>query len=112
MKTRLLFIGLAFIAITTMASAQKQEAGKRQQDSTCIRVIFLDENKNGICDNYENRGSNLSLSTDNKNCTGYRSGKKQFHGKCGRMQEKRTNRNFIDADKNGICDFRETPANK
>jgi hypothetical protein len=112
MKTKLLIIGLAFIAMTTLASAQNQGPGQRHQNSTCRVAAFVDDNKNGICDNYENRLTNATFGTGNNNFKGYGGGKKQFNGKCGMRQGKGYNRNFVDSDKNGICDFRETPGKK
>ncbi len=124
MKTKLLITGIAFMALTTLVSAQNQGVGQRQQNATDKGVAFVDANNNGICDNYENRASNSTATAGNNNCKGggqgMRHGEGQGSGKQGKRQERAqgqgqgnfNNRNFVDADKNGICDFRETPAKK
>jgi len=116
MKTKLLITGLAFMAITTLVSAQNQGAGQRQMNGTGKGSAFVDTNKNGICDNLENRQANSTTNTESNNCMGY--GRRQGYGQgkgSGQMcmRQGRGNRNnFVDADKNGICDFRESPAKK
>jgi hypothetical protein len=99
MKTKLIFSGLALIAITTFASAQNTVTGNRQQNGRGIGPAFVDNNKNGICDNYENRTANISYNrwARNGKCCGTRKGQ-------GRGRAQSNGRNFIDANKNGICD--------
>ena len=60
MKTKLIISGLAFIAITTLASAQNNGVNHRRINGTGQGHSLVDANKNGICDNYENRTSNAS----------------------------------------------------
>jgi hypothetical protein len=112
MKTKLLIIGLAFITITTLVSAQNHGPGQRHQTLKCKGIALVDDNKNGLCDNYENRSPNANAGTGNINLHGYRGGTKQNNGKCGIGQGKGFNPNIVDSDKNGICDFRETPEKK
>ena len=103
MKTKLIFSGLVLLAVTTLASAQNNGAGIRQQNGRGKGPAFVDNNKNGVCDNYENR--TVSASDDrwagNGRCCGTRKGQ-------GRGRAQGTGRNFIDANKNGICDRSET----
>jgi hypothetical protein len=114
MKTKLLITGLAFMAMTTLLSAQTQGTGQRQMNGK--GTAFVDANKNGICDNYENSSSNSKATAGNANCQGngrgQRHGQGQGSGQRGMRQGRRNQNNFVDADKNGICDFRETPAKK
>ena len=116
MRTKLLITGLAFMAITTLVSAQNQGTGQRQMNGKGEGITFVDANKNGICDNYENRASNSTASAGNNNCQrcgrGQRHGQGQGSGQQAMRQGRGNNRNFIDENKNGICDFRETPAKK
>lgn len=116
MKTKLLITGFAFMAMTTLVSAQNQGAGQRQQNATGKNLAFVDANKNGICDNYENRTSNSTVSTGNYNYKGYgrglKQGQRQGFGQQGIRQGRGNNGNFIDENKNGICDFRETSVKK
>jgi hypothetical protein len=120
MKTKLLITGLAFMAMTILVSAQNQEAPQRQQNPTGRGSAWVDANNDGVCDNFEtnkssglrgNRSGNFK-STDQ--CPGLgmgQRGMRQGQGK-GQGMGQGNNRNFVDADKNGICDFRETPAKK
>jgi hypothetical protein len=118
MKTKLLITGLAFMAMTTLLNAQNQGDGRRQQNAADKGIAFVDVNNNGICDNYENRSSNSTATAGNNNCKGcgqgLKHGQEQGSGKRGIRQGRGqgNNRNFVDADKNGICDFRETPVKK
>lgn len=92
MKTKLIFTGLALIATTAFISAQSQGNGNRKCNGTGKGTGFVDNNKNGICDNYENR---TNKKTVGNNCNGQGKGK-----------------NFIDANKNGICDNYEAGTKK
>ena len=60
MKTKLIISGLAFLAITTLASGQNNGVNSPPQNSTGKGRAYVDANNNGICDNYENRTSNNS----------------------------------------------------
>lgn len=86
MKKQILMAGLAtfmMVAMSNMVNAQNQTSAPAATNVQPGR--FVDENKNGICDNYEARpaqGRGLGR--------GYGQG-----------------RNFVDANKNGICDYRE-----
>lgn len=116
MKTKLLIAGLAFMAITTLVSAQNQGAGQRQMNGTGKGSAFVDTNNNGICDNYEIRQTNSTTTAERNNCMGCGRGQGYIQGQgSGQMcmRQGRENRNnFVDGDKNGICDFRETPSKK
>ena len=111
MKTKLFITGLALMAITTLASAQNNGVSQSQQKGTGSGLAYVDANKNGICDNYENRTSNLPAGRRNIYCRfnvqgqqGLGLGQRQGNG-MGQGQGR--NRNFVDADKNGVCDFYE-----
>ncbi len=114
MKTRLLITALAFMAMTTLVSAQNQGAGQRQMNGKGLTIV--DANKNGICDNYENRTANSATATGYANCQGcgrgLKQGQGQGSGQRGMRQGSGNQRNFTDANNNGICDSRETPVKK
>ena len=116
MKTKLLITGLALVALTTLAGAQDQETGQRQQNGKGKGSTFVDANKNGICDNYENRATTSTAIAGNNNCQGCGRGLKLGHrhssGQQGMRQGRGYGKNFMDANKNGICDHRETPTKK
>jgi hypothetical protein len=116
MKTKLLITGLAFMAMTSLLSAQNQGTGLSQMNGKGKGTAFVDANKNGICDNYENRSSNSATTAGNSNwqrCgSGQRRGQGQGSGQVGMRQGRGNRNNFVDTDKNGVCDFRETPAKK
>ena len=111
MKTKLLITALAFAAATTLASAQTQGTQQGQRDGRGNGTAFIDNNKNGVCDNYEN-GTPRQGMTNKKGTAsgqGYHSGNGQGRGNC---QGRGGNGNFIDENKNGICDYRETTTAK
>ena len=126
MKTKLFITGLALIAITTMATAQNNGVSQSQQNVTGKGLACIDANKNCICDNYENRMSNIPAGRRNVYCRfngqsqqGQGQGLRHRNGmgKCQRQgngigQGEGRNRNFVDADKNGVCDFYEAASKK
>ena len=125
MKTKLFFTGLAIMAFATMVSAQNSSAAKDQKTVTqSAQGNYIDEDKNGVCDFYEANGR--------QNGNGRRMGNARAgncpgvmaagQGRGNRMAQGRGmgpgkgrgaapgGVNFIDENKNGICDLRETPA--
>ena len=69
MKTKIFLTGLALLALTTFASAQNPVAGSGNGNGSCNGTAkcsaFVDANKNGICDTYENRTTNASVGKGN-----------------------------------------------
>jgi hypothetical protein len=102
MKAQIFLTGLALVAVTTFASAQKPSSVKGNGTGTCIGTAkcsaFVDVNKNGICDTYETRTTNASGGKGTGTCTGTGQGQKQSKGK---------GVNFVDANQNGVCDTYE-----
>ena len=129
MKTKLFITGLAVMALTALASAQNNGVDKNQQNTSGKCLAFVDANKNGICDNYEYRMTTVPVGDKNGNCrccvqgnqrgqgmgrgmgpvNGMWPGQKQGNG-MGQGQGR--NRNFVDADKNGVCDYFEAASKK
>jgi hypothetical protein len=107
MKAKLIFSGLILMAVTTFASAQNNEPGRGQNNGACQGRAYVDANKNGICDRYENRNPSVSGNKGN----GYGKCHKQGKGQQN-CQGQGRGRNFTDANKNGICDRRELAAPK
>jgi len=112
MKTKLLITGLAFMAVTTLASAQNQGAGQKQQNQTGRESAWVDANKDGVCDNYGTQKSSGSKGNGQGNCKVRGQGRKQGMGQCGTGQGPGNKKNFVDTDKNGVCGFRETSEKK
>jgi len=126
MKTKLLITGLAFMAMTTLVSAQNRVAGQRQMNRTDQGTAFVDANKDGVCDNFETAASNNrnGRRLANTNSCGNRGGMVAGQGRgtangqgrgMGPGQGRGTGqggKNFVDADKNGICDSYETASKK
>jgi hypothetical protein len=123
MKTRLFISGLAFMALTTLAVAQSTgQAPSKTQNSTEKGVNFVDTNNNGICDNFEN--NNTGRCAGANNCCGQgrgqmtgqgqgmRNGSGMRQNRMGMGQGKGMGKNFVDADKNGVCDNLEAAAKK
>ena len=107
MKTKIFLTGLALMALTMIVSAQDQPAGRGYGNGRCNGSgkgsAMVDNNKNGICDNFENRKGNSSGTRGNGNCNGTGQGQKQGKGK---------GRNFVDANGNGVCDNFEARTKK
>ena len=72
MKTKLFLTGLALVAASFFAAAQDPAGGKGSCNNSCNGTkkceAFVDTNKNGICDTYENRA--VGNGTKNGNCEG------------------------------------------
>lgn len=103
MKARFFVTGLVLMATTAFANAQNTDTipGNTPGNGRNRGVAFVDNNKNGVCDNFENR------QTDKTVRRGFGNGKANGKG-FGRGMGKGAGRNFIDANKNGICDHRES----
>jgi hypothetical protein len=103
---------LAFLALTTLATAQNNRVTSRPQNDTGKGIAYVDANKNAVCDNYETRASNdfSCRRCRNISCCGQGQGQRPGKGQKGWGQVH--GRNFVDADSNGKCDFNETPAKK
>jgi len=101
MKAKIFLSGLALVAMTAIASAQGPGNGKGNGkcNGSGQGTSFVDTNKNGICDTFENRTANTAVrkGNGNGNCNGTGKGKGQGngHGK---------GKNFVDANNNGVCD--------
>lgn len=127
MKTKLLIIGLAFAALTTAASAQNKSV---VQDQKAVpqteRGIFVDEDNNGVCDYYETNGRMNGKGRGMGNGQAAQGRRGMAAGQCRGIRPAQGRgmgpgqgkglapggRNFVDENKNGICDLRETPAGK
>jgi hypothetical protein len=112
MKTKLIISLLAFLAITTLASGQNKGVNSQPQNGTGKGIAYMDANNNGICDNYENRTSATysGKKTENIRCCGQ--GHRQGRAQKGLCQGKGHGRNYVDADKNGVCDHNDTSGKK
>lgn len=102
MKTRILFTGLAFFAITSIGFSQNIQTQGQPGRNQCNNSRFVDENKNGICDNYENHMAGQGKRNGNGFCGGNRSQGQHMQGKMNGQQGRCMN--FVDENKNGICD--------
>ena len=130
MKTKLLITGLALMALTMSVNAQGKNAGQsQQQTNTAVPAgAYIDANNDGICDNFEansrgrgygrgagcgfrgGRGQVTAQATENRQ--GIPQGQGRGFGPAngrgfGPGQGRGLapgGRNFVDADKNGICD--------
>jgi hypothetical protein len=112
MKTKLIISLLAFLAITALASGQNNGVNFTPQNGKGKGMAYVDANNNGICDNYENRtsGTCSGKKTENFRCCGQ--GQRQGDGQKGLYKGKGHGRNFVDADKNGVCDHNDTSDKK
>ncbi len=110
MKTNFLFVVIAFLAMGSFVKAQTSTPNSSTTNDnakTVYKSCYVDANHNNICDRYENKtctrgnGKGLMKGRGNGNRNGNRNGKCY---NCGKGH----GHNFVDANKNGICDHRET----
>ncbi len=119
MKARTFLAMLVLTATAAIANAQvpvkpQQPTG---QNSNC--PSFVDENKNGVCDNFENgtcpypnrqlngkgrRNMQGGQGTNQNMRQGRRQGNGQGMGRNAAMMQRR---GFKDDNKNGVCDYYE-----
>jgi hypothetical protein len=120
MKTKLFLTGLAFVALTSVSLAQTTQPNK-QAPNRGQGMAWVDENKNGVCDNFESRQGNRGPGAGNcflggrgngrgmGNCYGRGPGRGRGMGK-GMGQG--NGRNFVDNNNNGVCDNAENKTAK
>lgn len=119
MQTRILFIGLALTAFLAVGNAQTTTENTTKKQT---QTSFVDDNNNGVCDNYEARaatrqgngqgkaycrgqgnGNGQCLRQGNRNGQG----KGQGNGQGLRNGKGQGQGQFVDANNNGVCDRRE-----
>ena len=103
MKAKIFLTGFALVALTTFASAQNPQGGRGNGNcnGTGKGAAFVDNNKDGVCDNYGTEKS------------GAQKGKRDGTGRGqGKGQGKGKGKNFVDANNNGICDTYEARTKK
>lgn len=113
MRTKLILTGVALMALTAFAFTQDPVAGKNLRNGTGRGPAFVDANKNDTCDNYENNTANFAM--HRRNGSAYRAAHGQHAGQgLGRNQGRGpgAGRNFVDANKNGTCDYYEAATKK
>lgn len=108
MKTKLLITGLAIFAMTTFMNAQSSNTD--QQNPAPVRQgQYVDADKDGICDNFETRGTGRGMANGQGKGMA-NTGRGMGRGKSpamGRGAGMGRGRNFVDNDKNGVCDIYE-----
>ena len=124
MKTKNIMLGLALLATGLMANAQNAGQVKPINQYNQKGLAFVDNNKDGICDNYGSQkgvrgnGQGICNGQGAGNGQGMRNGQGKGNPNCigaGRGQGKGNHqgRNFIDANNNGVYDrFENTPQSK
>lgn len=127
MKTKLFITALAIVAATAMASAQEKRTAQDQKAVTRTSAgTYVDADNNGICDYYELRGRNArkGYGMGKARAAYSRQGMAAGQGRGLRPAQGRGmgpgqgkglapgGPYFVDENKNGICDLRETPAGK
>jgi hypothetical protein len=95
MKTKLIITGIALVAVNAWATGQNNKTGNKQ-DGTKNCSDYVDNNKNGICDNHENTTAKMSGNKGKNKCDGQGYGR--YKGKC---------KHYVDTNKNGVCDNSE-----
>ena len=107
MKAKVILTALAFIASLGIVSAQTAKAQNAKSESK--KSCYVDANKNNVCDNYENKSCTKGNGQGQANCNRKRQGNGQGNGNCNRQGCKTSKAaNYVDANKNGMCDNKET----
>jgi len=114
MKTKLIITGLTFLAFTTLSYGQNNATTPQPQNINRQGIAYVDSNNNGVCDNYEGRGSRAFRGRRAGNFNNYGQGQRRGQGQrgWGRGQGQGRGRNFVDANKNGVCDYNEVTSVK
>lgn len=119
MKTKLFITTMAFMAFTAMSVAQNPASVQKSQPQQGKGMAYVDSNNNGICDNRENGTQNAQAGKRNQDCPyrgqGMGQGKGQGMGPCGQgkgIGKNQNGPNFVDENKNGICDNSEKTEKK
>ncbi|PWD99511.1 hypothetical protein [Marinilabilia rubra] len=102
-----LITGMAFAA--TSLQAQNNGGNDTKQETTQnVRSGFVDNNGDGVCDNYDGNRPGKGLGPGNGQGQGRRNGKGLGHcgngNRQGRGQGRGGNGNFVDNNENGTCD--------
>jgi len=106
MKTKEILIVFALITTIGIVSAQRNKtvATKSEIKKEC----YVDANKNNVCDNYENKtytaGTGKCLAKGTGNGSGLLNGNSLRNG-TGNCKARGVN--YVDNNKNGVCDNRE-----
>lgn len=110
-KSFLTLFALLFAGITLSAQTDPNSSGQGNGNGRC--AVFTDNNKNGVCDNYENRNTTMARKNNpgRRNCCGNGRGNGCGNG-YGNAKRKANSGNFTDVNKNGICDYYEAAAKK
>jgi len=116
MKTKLLISGLAFMALTTLAGAQNKNvpSSQSQKETPAVNVkanksTGTETNTGCVMGGMQKQGCGMGMKQGMKQGMG----KGMGQGICnGTGQGKGGCKNFVDADKNGICDNFEAAAKK
>jgi len=105
MKTKAIVMALSFIATFGILSAQvkKTETSNPASKKTC----YVDVNKNNVCDKSENKTCIVDVKRLRDSCVINTGNRQCLRDGSGRGKGKGKKSNFLDANKNGICDNKE-----
>ena len=120
MKTKLFITAAALMVLTALASAQDKAANQNQQNATkqrCCSMLMQTMTVSAIILKPADQEIAKEIGQGIMRGAGQGQGKRMGMGPCGMgpcgMGHSRGNGvNYVDANNNGICDFRETPAKK
>lgn len=104
--TLALVAGFAFAANNVNAQT-KSDKDQKKETTENVRTGFVDNNNDGVCDNYDGKRPGKGLGPGNGNGEGRGQGKGKGLGRRGNGQGRGGNGNFVDSNKNGTCDNQE-----
>ncbi|WP_010662176.1 hypothetical protein [Marinilabilia salmonicolor] len=99
--TLALVAGFAFAANNVNAQTNSENDQKKENPEN-VRSGFVDNNADGVCDNFDGKRPGKGLGPGNGNGQGRGQGKGL--GRSGNGQGRGGNGNFTDSNKNGTCD--------
>jgi hypothetical protein len=99
--TLALVAGFAFAANNVNAQANS-ENNQKQDTTQTVRSGFVDNNGDGVCDNYDGKRAGKGLGPGHGN--GHGRGHGKGLGRRGNGQGRGGNGNFTDTNNNGTCD--------
>jgi hypothetical protein len=96
--------GFAF-AVNNVNAQTNSDNDQKTKTTENVRSGFVDNNGDGVCDNYDGKRAGKGLGPGNGNGQGCGQGKGSGHR--GNGQGRGGNGNFTDANNNGTCDNQE-----
>lgn len=110
MKAKVILTAVAVFASLSFAAAKETKSTTTESKKSC----YVDANNNNLCDKYEDKSCTTGNGKGLQDGSGNRNGKgKGLHNGNGRRNgngyghHNRNGNNYVDANKNNVCDHNE-----